>query len=582
MDMGSGGGDDDEAWQSALSCRCDRDVCSAADKDVSHITSDCLLGDGDGFYREPDDCYQTVAASCSAVPATIAKEAVASGALTSWRSELLSQVTVRDRATSGIRELYEQYVDSLHSLRALRAVTGVCARGSNCPSPDAGSPPTGEDFELPNPGVDLQPLSKVVEASEQAKRLSQKLRCKTQEVEALQQMFIAREEELREKEGAHTTLTRQATLLGRENTELKAQLELAQAELRAKKSESERLATELQRMRKGARESSNVCNGPAALELPMCQLMLRKIHGAELSCIGAAEDQPAPLPISLVALGTADGYVKLVNGVTLRPHAHLSVARELPRVVAVDLSRGGDGKLLAASADHALRLLDLRGQKLVHTLRGHTGAISACGFVIGHQHAFTASADRTLKVWDLERAQALRSALASVAVTCATAHPRSSIIVAGHDDGSVAVWDFRVGNSLSASSSVHAAPISGLCISPDGRSLLSQADNGSLSITSLESMRPLWEFPGVAGLQQSGAAVATRPAFSPDGTHLIAHGANVISCWAATSGELVCKHETPADGQETAGVCWDLPQAVSLHRGGFVALWGIRGAAGSS
>jgi len=126
--------------------------------------------------------------------------------------------------------------------------------------------------------------------------------------------------------------------------------------------------------------------------------------------------QSAPLPCSLVAVGTKDGFVKLLDGETIRPHAHLSVSRDLPKIVAVDLSQG-TGLLIAASSDHALRLLDLRAQRLLHTMRGHIGALSACGFLRGGSTAFTASLDRTLKLWDLEKGQTLRSLPTSCPVT---------------------------------------------------------------------------------------------------------------------------------------------------------------------
>lgn len=501
-----------------------------------------------------------------------------------WRVDILEQVAARDRLTSGVGELYEQYTECLRGLQLMRGSAAStyfqdASWGSGigpCPSPGNGGgspvlgPRTGvaglEDFELPRPAVEA--ASHTSAAQEVNRRLRHGLRMKEQELEALQQLLGEREEELREKEQAHTVVCRQATLLSRENAELKAQLERMQEQLQAKTSEADRLLVELQYLREVelVRQQGGVDrSGVEVPALPMAQHVFRKVHGAELTCIAAAGMQKAPLPRTLVAIGTADGYVKLLDGETARLHAHLSVSRDLPRLVAVDLSPG-TGLLLAASSDHALRLLDLGAQRLLHTLRGHLGSLRACGFLRGGAQAFTASTDRTVKLWDLERGQTLRSIPASGAVTGAGAHLGSGIIVAGHADGGIAVWDPRTSDALSLPMPGHCGrSVVGLCVSPDGRSVLSQAEDGLVYSMALDTMRTLLTLEGLGPV--SGPS---PPAFSPDGAHILARSTDSICCWSARSGDRVCMHETPAP----MCVCWDLPQAVSAHQNGHAALWG--------
>lgn len=296
--------------------------------------------------------------------------------------------------------------------------------------------------------------------------------------------------------------------------------------------------------------------------------MLR-VHGAEVTCIAAAGSQSAPLPRTLVAVGTADGYVKLLDGQSGRPHSQVAPSagvKDRPRLLAVDLAPGA-GVLLAATSDHTLRLLDLRTQRLLHSLRGHRDALTSCGFFKGSTHAYTASVDRTVKVWDLERGQTLQSISGRTAIVCATAHQGLGLVVAGHADGTVAVWDSRTASQLSAPTPVQSTGVHGLALSPDGKVLLSQGSDGSVCTTALDGMRPLHSFkcPGLP------AAKATAPGFSQDGRHALAVGADWLCCWEVSSGDEVAVHPT---ADSPCCLTWSLPHAVTAHSGGRVALWG--------
>uniref|UniRef100_A0A7S4V4I9 Autophagy-related protein 16 domain-containing protein n=1 Tax=Alexandrium monilatum TaxID=311494 RepID=A0A7S4V4I9_9DINO len=519
-------------------------------------------------------------------------QAVLGAANAAWRVQILEQVAVRDQKLRGVEELFEQYSECLRGLQIARhsaagslgqewpcaGSTGPSPSPSGSASPSMGprtgpSLPSQEDLELTRAASDAvrgQALAQAqATAQELRKRLALSLRAKEQELEALQKLLVEREEELREKEQAHTAVCRQATLLGRENAELKAQLERTQQQLQAKSSETDRLLSELTRLREAEAARMNGGGGerPAceAPELPTKQRFFRKIHEAELTCIAAAGMQGAPLPKNLVAIGTSDGYVKLLDGTTARLHAHLSVSRDLPRLVAVDLSPGS-GLLLAASSDHAMRLLDLRAQRLLHTLRGHLGPLSACGFLRAGSHAFTASADRTVKLWDLARGQTLRSTPASGPVTAAAVHPSSGVIVTGHADGSLAMWDPRVSDALSVPMAGHGdRAVVGLRLSPDGRFVLSQADDGTVCHTALDKMQTLLSLDGLGPV-----SAPSPPAYSPDGAHILARGTGSLRCWSASAGDCSCEHQV----QAPLCVCWDLPQAVSAHEEGHVALWG--------
>lgn len=455
-----------------------------------------------------------------------------------WRSEILRQAEARDVPMTGVRALYVQYHQCVQSLQA------SAGSGSNA-GPFANPPVDG--FQQPSDReLSRRPVS-------------------VQEYEALQQLLKEREEELAEKDEAHRLLCRQAELMDSENKQIKEQLQ-------AKTVEMDRLKSQLQTLR--ADSSGRHSNGEQATaakppELPMKRCTFRKIHNAAVTCVAAASGQSPPLPPSLVAVGTADGFVKLLNGETLRPYAQLQLSRESPsQLVAVDLAPC-KGLLLAAAADQALRLLDLHQQRLLlHPLRGHRDALSSCGFLRDTGKAFTASMDKTVKLWDLEKGQTLKSTPTSSPITGASVQSSSGVVVTGHSDGSISVLDPREGARDVQQTPVHGGKgIVGLHVSPDGRSAVSQAEDGTLCITALGTLRTVHTFDVGVGRVEGPSA----PAFSADGTHVIARGANMICCWNADTGARVCIHE---EQQQPVAVCWNFHMALSLHRDGHAALWG--------
>jgi len=509
---------------------------------------------------------------CQSCGAKIKQSIGVAGSMSAtWHTNIMQQVDVRDRQLDGLEGLYQQYNQCVQSLNGLRrnSTTSCSSPGGGCspllgPRSPVFSASPQEDFELPRPAVDMQ---QTYVSHDSTRQLRDEMRMKRQELAALQQLLNEREEELQEKEQAHATLSHHATLLGRENTELRAQLNQMSEQLQRKTADVDRLLAEIKHFRdKEGGQALSVGNsfGSVSIVLPRLEQINRKIHSAELTCMAAAS-QADPLPTSVVAIGTTDGYVKLINGETARLHSHLSVSRELPRIAAVDLSPG-TGLLLACSSDLAMRLLDLRAQRLLHTLRGHAAALSACGFLRGCSHAFSASADCTVKLWDLERGHTYRSIPSNSCITSGAVHNHTGLLVIGHVDGSIAICDARVNDSFSVLDSIPRGGKSvGLCMAPDGRSFASQTEDGVVSCVALGTLNLQ-----LAPLEGLGPVLGpSLPVFSPDGAHLLAHGAESICCWSSATGERVLRHEVT----EPASLCWDLPHAVSAHRNGHVTIW---------
>ncbi|CAK9029984.1 unnamed protein product, partial [Durusdinium trenchii] len=386
-----------------------------------------------------------------------------------WRIDLLEQAKRRDEPYQGLLALYDQYSKCHRRLEAMDLKSG-----SSC-------------------SVRLGQQPAEAEKKEADPEMLQQMRQKDAEVQALQRQNHELQDELHEKEVAHAEICREATRLSQENGKLKNELE--------------QLRDQLRQLEQAPR--SPVASGAAGLAVDLIETRPpelpehQKVRGnlqTELTCISAAlQSSSSSLPRSLVAVGTSDGFVKLLDGVTGRLAVQVSVARQLPKVIDLHLAEG-TGVLLAASSDQAVRVLDLQRQRLLFTLCGHRGLVSACGWLQASR-AFTAGADRTVKLWDVQTGQMVRSMPCPAPVTTARAHRSSGVVVAGYADGRLSVLDQRVPGPPADAVRLHqsAQAVVGVQLSQDGNWVLSQAQDGSLCCTALGCPEPTLR------LQASGA-----------------------------------------------------------------------------
>jgi WD40 repeat protein len=97
-----------------------------------------------------------------------------------------------------------------------------------------------------------------------------------------------------------------------------------------------------------------------------------------------------------------------------------------------------DGRhVISGSDDNTLRVWDLETGQELRTLEGHTDTVSAVALTYDGRRAVSGSWDNTLRVWDLKDGKALVTLTVDGKVTeCAVAHDNWTI-VAGDSFGRV-------------------------------------------------------------------------------------------------------------------------------------------------
>jgi WD40 repeat protein len=91
-----------------------------------------------------------------------------------------------------------------------------------------------------------------------------------------------------------------------------------------------------------------------------------------------------------------------------------------------------DGRqAVSASSDQTLKVWDLQTGEELRTLQGHSHGVSSVCVTPDGRHAVSASDDQTLKVWDLQTGRLLSTFTAEEWFTACGISPDGSTVLAG-------------------------------------------------------------------------------------------------------------------------------------------------------
>ncbi|MCE7985516.1 MAG: hypothetical protein DYG89_30445 [Caldilinea sp. CFX5] len=203
------------------------------------------------------------------------------------------------------------------------------------------------------------------------------------------------------------------------------------------------------------------------------------------------------------------------------------------------------------------------------TLHGHTDAVFGLAFHPTQAEFASASADQTIRLWDLTRKALRRTLLGHTASVYAVAyHPTGAFLVSAGRDQTIRLWALATGECRQTLTH-HQALITQLCFSADGAWLVSSSVDGRICI---------WRVHDPAGADalqiQLHQQISDAPteivalALSRDGQTIAANGPDgAIRLWQRATGTLLrtlTGHSATVqalafspDGQRLVSGAWD-------------------------
>jgi WD40 repeat protein len=149
-----------------------------------------------------------------------------------------------------------------------------------------------------------------------------------------------------------------------------------------------------------------------------------------------------------------------------------------------------DSRTLAtASADNTVRLWDVASGRHRATLKGHTDYVCAVAFHPDGKRLATGSFDQTARLWSLATGQRVKTLEGHRGIVMAVAfHPDGKLLATGGMDGTVRLWNVATGKEQTILRA-HKAWVNGLVFSREGRLLVTGGSDATVKLWDTRTWR---------------------------------------------------------------------------------------------
>jgi eukaryotic-like serine/threonine-protein kinase len=274
-------------------------------------------------------------------------------------------------------------------------------------------------------------------------------------------------------------------------------------------------------------------------------------------------------PVSLQ--GWEWGYLKRLcdasrRGIRMsRPDAFQLLGRHSRAVYGLVFSRDNE-RVASASADNSVKLWDVKSGSELATLRGHEHYVECAAFHPEGNLLASGDSAGTMRLWDVSKKEVAAVRHGSVgAVNVLAFSPDGKLLAGACGDGTVVTWDLK-GNPISVFHGHDGAALA-LAFLDSGKLLASAGADGTVRIWDVDTA-------GVLRTIRGGWGACRAVAISPDGG-LLAGTQNdgTVQLWDLKSGELLFSFRGHTGAAR--GICFspDGRRIASTGKDATVRLW---------
>ena len=203
------------------------------------------------------------------------------------------------------------------------------------------------------------------------------------------------------------------------------------------------------------------------------------------------------------------------------------------------------GNTIAVGLESDVVLLDAVTGSMTSALFGHGGIISSIAFSLDGTRLASSGKDRTVKFWDVETSEVIKTFDAS-SVSSVSVAPDLTTIASGTWDGAIRLWNTRTGACHSIETGQK--DVSVVSFSPvDSRRFISSSLDGTVR---------QWDVDGhQIGTSYPEADRVDDLVYALDGTRFISCGGKVATIRNSESGAMVARLDAP-DGMSLYRCCF--------------------------
>ncbi|NEQ68332.1 MAG: hypothetical protein F6J86_28865 [Symploca sp. SIO1B1] len=190
-----------------------------------------------------------------------------------------------------------------------------------------------------------------------------------------------------------------------------------------------------------------------------------------------------------------------------------------------------DGNILATgSSDKTIKLWDIETGQEIRTLRGHNQEVNSVSFNPDGNVLATGSGDKTIKLWDVEMGQEIRTLQGQGFgfVYSVSFSPDGNILATGSSDKTIKLWDVETGQEIRT---LGQGWVNNVSFSPNGNILAASGNDNTIKLWDVEMGQ---EIRTLQGHNESVNSIS----FSPDG-NILATGSRdqTIKLWDVETGQ---------------------------------------------
>jgi WD40 repeat protein len=280
-----------------------------------------------------------------------------------------------------------------------------------------------------------------------------------------------------------------------------------------------------------------------SFQKPEIQAMLTQAHQQLQEYIWLRPFTSSLTPPEGALLRTLTGHLDWVQAVAITP----------------------DGKIaVSASADTTLKVWNLYTEEVA--LSGHKDWVNAVAISSDGRLAVSASEDRTLKVWDLPSGTEIRTLTGHKShVSAVVITPDGQQVISASSDRTIKIWDLHSGLELRTITGYGLGEV--LAITPDGQHIVSDFAKNSLRV---------WDLHSGSELHILKALFTAAVAITPDGRLAISASRHkTLTVWDLHSGTELRTLKGHTDFVNAVAITPDGKLAVSASSDNTLKVWDI-------